>query len=350
MKQLRSVILALLLLGFSGVARAQEFCPPGQSPQFIYGFALLKSQLGEVMGQPVECEHYDGAGNAAQQTTTGQAFYRRETNTPTFTSGGQTWTWTAQGLIQSSADVGQEEPDSPLSVKVMTYNVFYGAGATPGWEEVAAKDQPYPFPGNRLPQIEAIIQTVSPDILAVQEAAGWDFGDPPIVQQAADALGMPSYFLAQSPSNLHLALFSRYEIVETENLSETVGNIGALRVKLALPGGEFLNVFAVHLDPFSPDLRTRELVTLTGLMDPYLATPAVLMGDTNMTCGDDPAGCREYQVLSRAGWQQVAVDWFDQIWVSPQLAGGVREIPFPEGLFAISDHYPVAATLEVQSQ
>jgi hypothetical protein len=41
------------------LAQTESGCPAGQTPQFDHGFAFLKSQLGEVMGEPVECEQYD---------------------------------------------------------------------------------------------------------------------------------------------------------------------------------------------------------------------------------------------------------------------------------------------------
>jgi len=33
------------------------YCPPGEAPRFVLGFAELKRELGDVMGEPVECEH-----------------------------------------------------------------------------------------------------------------------------------------------------------------------------------------------------------------------------------------------------------------------------------------------------
>lgn len=78
------------------------YCPSNQTPQFKNGFALLKQQLGEVMGEPTSCEYYDGAGNAYQMTTAGQAFYLKQTNTPAFIRGNQYWAWTAQGLVNQS--------------------------------------------------------------------------------------------------------------------------------------------------------------------------------------------------------------------------------------------------------
>jgi hypothetical protein len=51
------------------------------------------------VGQPLECEHTDPvSGDSLQQTSTGLAFYRKSTNTPTFTTGYDHWALTPQGL------------------------------------------------------------------------------------------------------------------------------------------------------------------------------------------------------------------------------------------------------------
>lgn len=80
----------------------ETYCPSGQTPQFKDGFALLKQQLGGVMGEPISCEYYDEAANAYQMTTTGQAFYLKQTNTPAFIRGAQYWAWTAKGLVNQT--------------------------------------------------------------------------------------------------------------------------------------------------------------------------------------------------------------------------------------------------------
>jgi hypothetical protein len=76
-------------------------CQAGEEPQFLFGFALLKGMLGAIMGEPVECMHYDplGTGDTHQQTTTGLGFYRAVTNTPTFTDGYRHWASTPAGLL-----------------------------------------------------------------------------------------------------------------------------------------------------------------------------------------------------------------------------------------------------------
>jgi hypothetical protein len=43
------------------------YCRAGQSPQFTGGFAALHEQVGDSMGQPLECEHADSvSGNTLQ--------------------------------------------------------------------------------------------------------------------------------------------------------------------------------------------------------------------------------------------------------------------------------------------
>jgi hypothetical protein len=84
----------------SALAQTAPYCGPGSSPQFSHGFAALKNALGDLMGEPIECEHNDGgSGDILQQTTTGLAFWRKSTNTPTFTDGYRHWAITTRGLV-----------------------------------------------------------------------------------------------------------------------------------------------------------------------------------------------------------------------------------------------------------
>jgi endonuclease/exonuclease/phosphatase family metal-dependent hydrolase len=343
-----------MLLWLTGAAQAQTYCPPGQAPYFIHGFAFLKDQLGDLMGEPLECEHYDPEGNAFQRTTTGQASYLKQTNTPTFTSGARHWAWTSRGLEQwldQSGPLTTANPSpslAPQTIRVMSYNILYGAGATPYWEQRAANQSPFSYPGNRLPDVLEVIRAAEPDIVGIQEAAGWASQTPPIVQQVADSLGMRHY-LAETPSGLHLALLTRFELVEAENLSAQIGNIGALRATLALTEtGQLLHVFVVHLDPFSAATRSQQINRLIQEMAPYLESPTILMGDTNIACVNQPDQCEEYRLLNQAGWQLVMKEKYviNQIWTSPALAESVEEIAFPGATFEVSDHLPVGAVLK----
>ncbi len=94
----------------NGSAPPAAFCPAGERPRFQFGFAELKAQLGATMGDPVECEHANADnGDTLQQTTTGLAFYRKTTNTATFTNGPEHWALTRSGVVQWQGD----SPDPP---------------------------------------------------------------------------------------------------------------------------------------------------------------------------------------------------------------------------------------------
>lgn len=344
------ILLPLVL--FLSAAQVETFCPPDQQPHFNYGFAFLKAQLGPLMGEPLECEHYDADGNAWQKTTTGQAFYLQKSNTPMFTAGNRHWAWTLAGLQQWTDNASEATPlppsPQPLTLRTISYNVLYGAGADPDWERAAAKLSPFSYPGNRLPAVLEVIKAAQPDIVGIEEAAGWDKESPPRVQQIAAELGM-NYFLATTHSGLHVALFTRFKIVEAENLSERMGNVGALHVQLAAPDGQPVHVFVVHLDPFSAKTRAAELATMTALMAPYQQLPTILLGDMNFFCLADSPNCQEFPVLSQAGWKlaQAGPYKIDQIWTSPALAQPVETITFPGATFDTSDHLPVGAVLHL---
>jgi hypothetical protein len=81
------------------------FCAPGTTPEFLFGFAELRRQVGAPMGDPIECEHPDpSSGDSLQLTTTGLAYYRQSTNTPTFFNGTDRWGLTASGLVHWTGD------------------------------------------------------------------------------------------------------------------------------------------------------------------------------------------------------------------------------------------------------
>lgn len=104
---IRSVLLLSLLLGLlsgtaaEGTAQPASHCLTDGAPTFEFGFAALKFDLGATMGEPMSCEYADpgGTGDTLQDTTAGLAFWRRATNTPTFTDGWNHWGLTSRGLV-----------------------------------------------------------------------------------------------------------------------------------------------------------------------------------------------------------------------------------------------------------
>ena len=81
-------------------AEAAPFCASGQTPRFVFGFAELKAAVGDLMGDPLECEHVDLAtGDSLQQTTSGLAMYHQSTNSPEFTDGWNHWALEPDGIV-----------------------------------------------------------------------------------------------------------------------------------------------------------------------------------------------------------------------------------------------------------
>jgi hypothetical protein len=70
-------------------------------PRFTFGFAALEERVGPTMGTPVSCEYADpnGSGDTLQDTTTGLAFWRKATNTATFTNGWDHWAISDMGQV-----------------------------------------------------------------------------------------------------------------------------------------------------------------------------------------------------------------------------------------------------------
>jgi hypothetical protein len=98
-----TILIAVVALFPAQATAAQtaQGCQAGEAPHFLFGFADLKMQVGAAMGEPVTCEFSDpnGTGDVHQRTTTGLAFWRKSTNTPTFTNGFDHWANTPGGWV-----------------------------------------------------------------------------------------------------------------------------------------------------------------------------------------------------------------------------------------------------------
>lgn len=91
-------------------AGAARFCAAGVTPEYRQSLATLKARLGDIMGDPGECEHLNNAnGDTLQQTSRGLAYYRWATGLPTFTDGWRHWALAGGQLIEWEG----ESPDPP---------------------------------------------------------------------------------------------------------------------------------------------------------------------------------------------------------------------------------------------
>jgi hypothetical protein len=89
----------------SSPVAANTYCSGGETPHYANGFQLLKDQLGDAMGDPMECEHViDTQGDTQQMTSTGLASYDKRANATIFSQGPDHWQINATGLTQWTGD------------------------------------------------------------------------------------------------------------------------------------------------------------------------------------------------------------------------------------------------------
>jgi hypothetical protein len=95
-----AVVVAAPLAQRFTTPQSMPRCEPGKWPEFNYGFAALRLDLGADMGDALECEHATSAvGDTDQLTSTGLAHYDRASNTPSFRHNSDNWALTARGLV-----------------------------------------------------------------------------------------------------------------------------------------------------------------------------------------------------------------------------------------------------------
>lgn len=233
-------------------------------------------------------------------------------------------------------------PEPNETFLVMTFNIECGAGIaavqySPNcmmlYERVQAE-------GGRIDRVIEFLRDVQPDILGVQEALRWADYETGTGQVVAEQLGL-NYILGTSPSgDNHVALYTRFEILESETYGEPFTR-AALRTKVKLPNESIINVFVVHL---KPGVHKAELDALINILDPYTDEPTIVMGDFN-----DPHGSG----LKHPSFELAARKSVDQIFTTQSVgiyADGLRyvieaDVPL---IPLLSDHYPVMVEIAIQ--
>jgi len=93
-------------------------CAPGASPSLPGPLVSLKAQLGDRMGDPVECAYEDpDSGDTRLFTTGGLGYVRKTTGIPVFTDGRQHWALTDKLLYWTTGEV---DPPSTATVLDLT--------------------------------------------------------------------------------------------------------------------------------------------------------------------------------------------------------------------------------------
>lgn len=96
----RAIIILTVIVGatlaLTGVVLAQS------KPEFKLGFKALADMIPNIVGQPLENEHYGPNGDSLQQTTSGLMVWRKADNWTAFTNGSRTWVNGPVGLQDRS--------------------------------------------------------------------------------------------------------------------------------------------------------------------------------------------------------------------------------------------------------
>jgi hypothetical protein len=299
------------------------------------------------------------------------------TNTPEPTS--------TQTLTPTKLPTATRTPTiEPLEVvKVMQYNIFYGGGYAKGWC-LESRESHHPpkgyFFGDNSELITQIILTAEPDILVLNETCG--FNNSYIAQNFSEAVGMPSYFIAEDyfdgavPTSIYVN--DGYKIVNKKSLKYSEGKTKAdifrgLYALVETPKGNLVNIYGVHLCPFpdgDPIYAIQQAEWITGLMEQHKNENIILMGDMNINGYNltrpvysqiGLKGLGQRGIVNRwevQSWATRDPEYFtiDQIWVSSNLKflaySQSREYydsleSVSELFLTASDHNPEAAVIAI---
>lgn len=197
------------------------------------------------------------------------------------------------------------------AVRFMSYNVTDGAL-------------------DKIADITAIIKAYNPDVLAVQEANGWQANDFEIANQVSAELGM-QYAACQSTAaatdkngnTFDVLLFSKLEILGSEAFTNVENCL--IRAEIAMPNGTSVQVFATQLNPDFDASGCTNVENLIKAAEGYTSGPAILLGDMTMPPPGIELGYPLSQVacpplLEDAGWNFFTdVSRADHVWATEAL-------------------------------
>ncbi len=248
--------------------------------------------------------------------------------------------------VPGSSTTASDGSPLRITLRLMTYNVLWGGGVERGFDFNVAPS----YQVNRLEDILRIVREVNPDLLAIEEAAGWDHGTPTVAEQVANRLGM-HYFLAPDGTDLNVVLFSRFPIEDAQFEARLPSDFYSgyngmlLKARVVLADDARLTVYAPHLNSMSSAVRACQVEALLRLANAQPAGASVLLGDLNSR----PTS-RESNTMAAAGWQFLGAEstWtVDQIWAGPGVVFRSSKVLTTTATRALSDHLPAAIEVTI---
>ncbi|HSW98957.1 MAG TPA: endonuclease/exonuclease/phosphatase family protein [Candidatus Saccharimonadales bacterium] len=256
-----------------------------------------------------------------------------------------------------------------MTVRIATYNLFEGAGGS----------------YNRLVEF---VRGAQLDVVCFQEVNGWQDGDNARLKDFTDKVLFAASAFGNSNTEFKLATISKHAITGKTLHAEAFWH-AALETQLQL-GGKPVTVVNLHLDPWQEASREKEVGRLLAALKP--GAPTIITGDFNSLSRQDNyppelltqlqakgiskygANALEFRVVDRllqAGFVDAAAAAgnfattvpsayntdkdhevpvrVDYMFVSPDLVPFIRgyEVVKNDLTDAISDHYPVILTLDM---
>jgi endonuclease/exonuclease/phosphatase family metal-dependent hydrolase len=235
-----------------------------------------------------------------------------------------------------------------MKLKVMTYNILYGAGVEPSDREVSESSTNGKCMGDRLDRVIKVIKHVDPDVLGIEEANSWNKNDQAIAKKVASELGMNYYLAVSGRSGFHVAVYSKLPIASAKGFPDEFTR-SALQAELTLPDGRPFHVFVQHFNlRRNPEGQLEEIRCLASKMRPYAFDLGVMMGDANFSYGKHESQSKALKASGFVIAPQIGL-LIDQIWTTRPLEGRVLDSPkIPTELIdGTSDHMPTVVIVDI---
>jgi len=221
--------------------------------------------------------------------------------------------------------------------------------------------------GHKLSMITSILQAYNADVLAIQEANGWNADDFAIATQVVSDLGM-EYIYCQADSGevdksgdtYDLVLLSKLEIKSSEVFTNVQNCL--IHAEVVTANGQTVQVFATHIRSNFEEIACGNVEKIVEVIKPFAQDAAILMGDMTMPPPGIVMGYPESQIacpslLMEAGFSFFTADGqIDQVWASAallanqsyKLPNASKEPLVPKTTIRnASDHSPLAVDFNI---
>ena len=184
--------------------------------------------------------------------------------------------------------------------------------------------------GHKLSMITSILQAHNADVLAIQEANGWNADNFAIANQVASDLGMEYIYcqvdsgeVDKSGNTYDLVLLSKLEIKSSEVFTNVQNCL--IRAEIVTANGQTVQIFATHIRSNFEEIACGNVEKIVEVIKPFAQDAAILMGDMTMPPPGIVMGYPESQIACPSLLMEVGFSFFtadgqiDQVWASAAL-------------------------------